>query len=54
MRLGVGIELYDTSAWLNSYLNGVDNKDTKKQIEDPLENQKEKLDDLISEVTSNS
>ena len=54
MRLGVGIELYDTSAWLNSYLNGVDNKDTQKQIEDPLENQKEKLDDLISEVTSNS
>ena len=54
MRLGVGIELYDTSAWLNSYLNGVDNVDTKKQIEDPLENQKEKLDDLISEVTSNS
>mgnify|MGYP003626854003 CR=1 FL=1 len=54
MRLGVGIELYDTSAWLNSYLNGIDTKKEKPIAKDDLKDQKEKLDDLISEVTSNS
>lgn len=54
MRLGVGIELYDTSAWLNSYLNGIDTKKKKPVAKDDLKDQKEKLDDLISEVTSNS
>ncbi len=54
MRLGVGIELYDTSAWLNPYLSGTDNEKTKEVESDQLEDQKEKLDDLIQSVTKSS
>ena len=54
MRLGVGIELYDTSAWLNPYLSGSETKKEIPILKDNLENQKEKLNDIISQVTSNS
>ena len=31
MRLGVGIELYDTDAWLSGYLTTQENKVTEEE-----------------------
>jgi len=61
MRLGIGIELYDSSAWLSSYLEDdklianktkpkTKTKDTKDEIQDKLvEKAKEDLEKIIDQ-----
>jgi hypothetical protein len=62
MRLGVGIELYDSEAWLSNYLDkdqGIVEHDTKvkytqskttKPNENDLANGKQKMDNLVTDL----